>query len=402
MRRAGSLAWWLCLLLVAGCAGSARHDEAAAGGPALLVMFDAKARSHFRPDGVGGGYGAPDQRARVLVQARALAGRHHLEVDGDWPMPSLGMYCVLVHAPADRRVDEVIAGIESESGVAWAQPVQDFRVLGTRDPYYRLQTAARELRLEDLHEQATGRGVTVAQIDTGVDLAHPDLAGRVAESANFIDDEDWRGETHGTAVAGIIAAAAGNQVGIVGVAPEARLLALRACRESGSQAACTTFSLAKAMEYAIQRGARVINLSLTGPRDRLLGALLDRMGRDGTIVVGAVDRARPDGGFPASHPAVVAAASSRFPLTGKVTLVAPGNDVLTSLPAARWGYVTGDSFAAAHVSGLAALFSQREPRLDGLRFAARFPDPAQAGAQSCVTLAGTSAATAGACRCCTR
>ena len=386
MTLVGRLLCVVCLLL-AGCAGLSGRTPADAGGTELLVMFDAKSRGHFRPDGVGGGYGAPDQRARVMVRARAVADRHRLTVDGDWPMPSLGIYCVLVHVAADRRIEDVISGIESEPGVAWAQPVQEFRVLGAQDPYYRLQTAARELRLDEMHDHATGRGVTVAQIDTGVDTAHPDLAGRIAESANFIDGEDWRAERHGTAIAGIIAGASGNRVGIVGVAPDARLYALRACRESGEAASCTTFSLAKAMEFAIQRGVRIVNLSLTGPKDRLLGALIDRMARDGTIVVGAVDRTRADGGFPASHRTVVAAGSSRFPIAGKATLVAPGNDVLTAVPAAQWGYVTGDSFAAAHVSGLAALFSQRVPKLDGPRFVAQFRDPSQVAAESCATLA---------------
>ncbi|MBI1397947.1 MAG: S8 family serine peptidase [Betaproteobacteria bacterium] len=384
----------LCILTLAGCTSTGQVAERAADGPEVLVMFRDTVQAHFRPDGVGGGYGAPDQRARVLSRAKALAGRHGLSLQADWPMPSLGVHCVLVHAPSNRDVEDVISTLEHEPGVAWAQTVQEFHVLGTQDPYYRLQAGAREMRLESLHKVATGRDVVVAQLDTGVDVAHPDLSGRVAETGNFIDGEDWRAERHGTAVAGIIAAASGNDVGIVGVAPEARLLALRTCRESGTGALCTTFSLAKGMEFAIQRHARVVNLSLTGPRDRLLGALIDRMVLDGTIVVAAVDRTRSDGGFPAAHPGVVAVASSPVAMSAKPVLVAPGRDVLTALPAAQWGYVSGNSFAAAHVSGLAALFSQRLPRMDGSRFVAYFPEPSRAAADSCATLSAATGASA--------
>lgn len=395
---------WLVLAcaLLSACAGTPRDPsqaQARADGPELLVMFEDKVPPHFRPDGGGGGYGAPDARARVLAQARTLATKHHLVVKGDWPMPSLGIYCVLVHPTDDEPVEQLLKRLESEPGVAWAQTVQTFKVLAAQDPYYALQKGGPATHLDEMHALATGRDVTVAQIDTGVDLSHPDLTGRVAESANFVDGETWRAEAHGTAVAGIIAGARGNQVGIVGVAPDASLLALRACRESASGSAeCSTFSLGKAMEFAFQRRARVINLSLTGPKDRLISALLDRFSRERIVVVAAVDRSRGDGGFPASHPGVVAAGSRPLPGMERRPLVAPGDDILTALPGGKWGYVTGDSFATAHVSGLAALFAQRDRKLTGARFAALFPDPDRAALGSCAALLSGGARTA--CRCC--
>lgn len=392
-----------CALLVA-CVGApppTGTDSAQAAGPELLVMFQDNVPPHFRPDGVGGGYGSPDVRARVLAQARTLAGKHHLVVMGDWPMPSLGIYCVLVRPTDDVAIETLVTTLEAEPGVAWAQTVQTFKVLAAKDPYYTLQKGGPAMYLDEMHTHATGRNVTVAQIDTGVDLAHPDLAGRIAESANFIDGDPWRVEAHGTAVAGIIGGARGNHVGIVGIAPEARLLALRACRESpAGDAECSTFSLAKAMEFSFQRRARVLNLSLTGPKDRLIAALIDRAARDGVVVVAAVDRTRADGGFPASHAAAVAAGSRPMSSLGRRMLVAPGDDVITALPSGRWGYVTGDSFAAAHVSGLAALFAERNRKLTGAVFSASFADPDQAAAGSCVALLG--AATGTRCRCCAK
>ena len=136
----------------------------------------------------------------------------------------------------------------------------------------------RRLRLSELHRIATGKGVKVAQIDTGVDWRHPDLADGVTSHRNFVDDSPYVAEVHGTAVAGIIAARGNNGIGMVGVAPDATLLALRACwaeAPAAQPAVCNSFTLAKALQYALGERAQVINLSLTGPRDRLLERLLE-------------------------------------------------------------------------------------------------------------------------------
>src|SRR6185295_8428623 len=133
-----------------------------------------------------------------------------------------------------------------------AQPINVFHTLGHNDPLYPLQPGARQWRLAELHEVATGRNAIVAQIDTGVELDHPDLRGQVALARNFVDGSDWAGEAHGTAVAGIIAARADNGIGIAGVAPQAVLMALRACWQAGDRgaASCNSFTLAKALQFA--------------------------------------------------------------------------------------------------------------------------------------------------------
>ena len=101
----------------------------------------------------------------------------------------------------------------------------------------------------------------------------------------------------------------GNGAGIAGVAPGVKLMALRACWETGARPArCNSLTLGKAINYALENGARIINLSLAGPADRLLQALLQAALARGVIVVAAADPRLPDGGFPAALPGVIGVA----------------------------------------------------------------------------------------------
>ena len=161
-------------------------------------------------------------------------------------------------------------------------------------------------------------------IDSGVQLDHPDLAEQVHTHLNLSGDRTYLGEDHGTAVAGIVAARADNKIGIAGVAPDARVLALRACRQLPSGgASCTTLGLALALSAALDKGAQVINLSLGGPTDRLIARLIDTALARRVAVVAAVDRSADQGGFPAAMAGVVAAIDEPSPSAPIGTLAAP-------------------------------------------------------------------------------
>jgi hypothetical protein len=334
----------------------------------LLVMLRLPAR-HFRPDATyGGSYlndGGQAARRRVAV---SLTETYGLKLVEGWPMPVIGIDCFLLEAGAGVALDALLETIGRDPRVAWAQAVNEFDSLDGGDPLLPLQPAAQRWQLTGLHRASTGKDVAVAVIDSAVDAAHPDLRGQLSLHENFVDGEAAGAERHGTAVAGIIAARTGNGAGIAGIAPGARLMALRACWEpEGQRARCNSFTLGKALNFALGHQARVINLSLGGPPDRLLHALLDSAAARGVRVVGAVDPRRADGGFPASHPGVLPVAADEAGarvLAGRA-VVAPGTDVPTSLPGARWGFVSGSSFAAAHVSGLAALLAELSPGADG-------------------------------------
>jgi subtilisin family serine protease len=358
------LAWCLALLAAvqpgAACARDAPH---VAPERQILVMVRI-APDHYRPSGdYSGGYG--DQAAQSARQhlARWVARRYGLTVVDNWPMPMVGVDCFVMAVPEGRSTDAMAAQVSRDSDVAWAQPMQLFSARGGapshNDPLYAAEPAASQWHLADLHQIATGRGVRIAVIDSGIEARHPDLAGQVLVTRNFVAGQASAAEQHGTGVAGIIAAKADNGIGIAGVAPGARLLGLRACWQTPGATVCDTLSLAKAIYFAVDQRSDIINLSLTGPEDRLLAELLKTAMKRGSAVVTAFDQKLAGGGFPASMPGVTAVSDALLAPSRGDVYTAPGQDVPTTVPGGRWFLVNGSSYAAAHVSGLLALMRER-------------------------------------------
>jgi len=363
---------WLTTLGLVGAAlsGPARPDPPPPGQQVLVLLR--LPPEHFRPDSAySGSYGDGQGRGARRRIASRLARENGLTLVDDWPMPLVGVDCFIMTVAAGRSPTEVAQRLSRDPAVAWSEPMSVYHAQGgapaAEGRLFRAQPAAREWRLADLHEIATGHDVLVAVIDSMIEETHPDLLGQVRISEDFVPEHPVKAEQHGTGVAGIIAA---KGVGIVGVAPRARLMALRACWQTGpptSQATtiCDSLSLAKALHFAIEHNAQVINLSLSGPPDPLLGRLLDVAVARGAIVVGAYDRAAPDGGFPASHAGVVAVADEALDAPPTGIYSAPGRDVPTTQPGGRWFLVNGSSYAAAHVSGLFAVLRERAPHSRG-------------------------------------
>ncbi|HSS48073.1 MAG TPA: S8 family serine peptidase, partial [Thermoanaerobaculia bacterium] len=198
----------------------------------------------------------------------ALARTYRMNIVVAWTLPSIGEYCVIFEVPRGRSPREVIQRLASDPRVELAQAVGIFETQAGGDPLSNLQHGSQALHVQQAHRLATGKGVKVAVIDTGVDFQHPDLLGRIAKASDFVHQRNapFTADVHGTAVAGVIAAGANNDVGIVGVAPGADLYALKACwpRAPGSrEAACTSYTLALAVEAAIDEDhVQVMNLSL--------------------------------------------------------------------------------------------------------------------------------------------
>lgn len=392
------------LLTLTGCASSQ-------GRPTAGV-----AATHSRPTARP----APDFARQVLVTlppgperlwkkvTQELATAYDLEPVYSWPLPSLGENCIIYTVPSGRSPATLARRLAADPRVSLAQPIHVFggQAAAYNDPYAHLQVGLATLRLSAAHGLATGKGVKVAIIDTGVDLSHPDLAGRVVDASNFISwgEAAFTGDFHGTAVAGVVAADANNQVGIVGVAPRAELLALKACWQDppdSREARCNSYTLAQALDFALLHGAQVLNLSLAGPEDPLLAKLLTKALEAGITVVAAAP-SQAGRGFPASLPGVLAVRAAE--LGGRVladepgatavgALAAPGTDVLTTVPRGSYDFFTGSSMAAAQVSGVVALLLERRPGLSPaevraiLHAASRATDEAPGVLDACRALA---------------
>ena len=232
------------------------------------------------------------------------------------------------------------------------------------------QYVVNKLKLGEVHRIATGKNVLVAVIDSQVDVKHPDLARSISEQYDAVGRRD-KPDSHGTGMTGAIAA----QRKLLGVAPGAKILAIHAFSPDASDAPqATTKHILAGLEYAIKKGARVINMSFAGPYDPVLQLAMKKAREKGVVLIAAAGNAGPKSPplFPAADPNVIAvtatdandkifAKANRGP---QVALAAPGVEILEPAPNGGYQLTTGTSVAAAHVSGVAALLIERNPNAD--------------------------------------
>lgn len=305
--------------------------------------------------------------------AAGIARDYSLTTVVEWPIRALGVHCVVYSVDETQSVDEVVGKLATDTRVEAVQRMNTFHALNSEDPYKSLQTSFFDMQVEPVHHLARGKGVSIAIIDTGVDVGHPDLAGQVTEQLDLTDSTSrFDRDIHGTAVAGIIAALSGNGLGIEGIAPQATLFALRACwpvQPDGMAAVCNSLTLAKALDSAIYLRPRIINLSLTGPSDPLVEALLRVAVRDSIVMVAAEPGEGASTGFIRGIDGIIRVKSSRGQGPGPAVqsddtiIAASGLDVLTTFPGGTYDFASGSSFAAANVSGIIALLLELEPEL---------------------------------------
>lgn len=311
--------------------------------------------------------------------ARRVASTYSLRQVASWPIKELGVHCVVYEIPDSRPVSEVLSVLAKDPRITLAQPLQEFHTLTSapaaqayNDPLYGLQTNLAALGIPAAHTHSQGAGVRVALIDTGVDSRHPDLRDRIAVTRSFIPSNPASPPAtgagayrHGTAMAGLIAAVANNNVGIVGIAPLARIEVFEACwqlKPNTDEAACNTFTLAQALAAALQEHIPLINLSIAGPADPLLAALVQSGLKRGVIFVGST--AQDGDSFPTNIDGVIGVGNSDHE-PGGATLAAPGTHVLTLRPEGQYDFETGTSVAAAEVTGMVALLLGEDSHLAG-------------------------------------
>lgn len=276
-------------------------------------------------------------------------------------------------------VAAAIGLVQANPNVLWVQPNFVYRTSqGPKlDTYSNLQYGPQKIKADGAHNYSTGKGVVIAVVDTGLDFKHPDLKGKVIETANFVPgDKNFAQDVHGTLMAGIIGAVKNNGMGIYGVAPEAKIMAIKVCKPTSKEsieAIGSSDSLAQGLDFAILKKAQVINLSLGGPKEPLISALVEKAFALGIILVAAAGNDGPQG--PPRYPAAldkvigVSAIDIHDQLYGSanrgpyIDLVAPGVEILSTVPGGKFNVSTGTSMAASHVSGVVALILEKRQKM---------------------------------------
>jgi hypothetical protein len=305
------------------------------------------------------------------AQADELARRHRLERISSQNFPLLGSTIGLFRIVDRRPVEIASREFATAAGVRSVQLnfryllQQQKAALTEGDP---AQYANAKLRLPQAHTLAQGANVTIAVIDSGIDAKHPELVNAIADSFDALGSKEGP-HVHGTGIAGAIVAHAR----LMGSAPQARILGIRAFGAAPNGAQSTSFVILKALNYAAEHGAQIINMSFAGPKDPLIERGIAATAARGILMVAASGNAGAKSPplYPAANANVIAVsatdaqdklftASNRG---GHIAISAPGVDIFLPAPDEKYQITSGTSFSAAYISGLAALMLERNPAL---------------------------------------
>jgi len=338
---------------------------------------------------------------QILVKFRdnsavaEVLGQHGL-TDG----PAIGSTGAhLITVPAGREL-QLVAALGRSSAVEYAEP-DELVTAAMADPYFDRQYALQNTGQSFTNTDGTvtvaagtndadvdaveawavtnGTGVRVAIIDSGVAINHEDISSKVVDRANFSDTqilapEDYDQYGHGTHVAGIVAATADNSLGVAGVCPGCSILDAKVLNSSGSG---SSSAIAKGIDWAVGKGAKVINMSL-GQRvsSRTLEAAVNNAWNQGVVIVAAAGNAGTQAQvYPGAYPNVIAVAATdnndakaSISTYGKwVDVAAPGVRVYSTLPtytsvlgtqnklSPGYDILSGTSMASPIVAATAAL-----------------------------------------------
>ena len=297
------------------------------------------------------------------AQRLALLGIHRL--------PAINTVLYQFRITDRRAVPAVLGSLRGDARIGAAQPnflytLQDAAAPAPAgDP---AQYVVAKLHLGEAHAFATGAHVLVAVIDSAIDTAHPELQGTVSAGFDAIGGTPLPHQ-HGTAMASAIAA----HGRLVGVAPAAHILAIRAFDGASASAQGLTTRVLDGLQRAADAGARVVNMSFTGPADPRLHEMIAALRQKGMVPVAAAGNDGPNAppDYPGAYPEVIAVTATdvddkllRVANQGSyVAVAAPGVDIFVAAPNGRYDFSTGTSIATAHVSGLAALLLDRNPAL---------------------------------------
>lgn len=289
-----------------------------------------------------------------------------------------------VQVPPGEEI-EAVNDLLARGDVEYAEPNYIAYALDTvpNDSFYSHQWGLPKIAAPAAWDITTGNGITVAVIDTGIDLSHPDFGcpGKLVGGRNFVNPllEPLDGNGHGSHVAGIIGACSNNNLGVTGLAWGARLMPVKVLDDLGNG---TYANVSAGIRYAADNGVKIINLSLGGPADSLtLKAAVQYAHDRGALVVAAAGNCAM-GGFgcdgkinpdiyPAAYSTTMAvAAADEFDNRASfsefrpyVEVAAPGVSVYSTYSSGDYTWLSGTSMATPYVAGLAALIWSVDPSL---------------------------------------
>jgi subtilisin family serine protease len=327
----------------------------------------------------------------VIVQLRAGHGRDRMLERGMTILSELGVQGEdgpLVVSTEGRPVDQALAELRADPSVAIAEP--NYRVeladeggttaVAVDDALTGDQYSLDRMRVRDAWTRTTGASNVIAVLDTGVQLNHPDLAGRLVAGTDIVNGDSSPADDngHGTWVSGIIVAKANDGYGVAGISWSDKVMPVKVMDGEGTG---STADLMEGIRWAADHGADVINMSVGGfPWSQLVQDAVNYAWGKGAVLVGAAgNNRREETYYPASFDNVVSVSAtqpqdefSNWSSWGpKVDVSAPGSSVLTTncysctyADHDSWGphtYISGTSFATPNTAGVVALIMARYP-----------------------------------------
>lgn len=306
--------------------------------------------------------------ALSLAEADELARRHGLTRVSSENFPLIGATVGLFRISDGRPYETVRREFANDGSVRSLQPnfrymLQDQKpaVPTEGDP---AQYALTKLRLPEAHKLAHGANVTVAVIDSGIDAKHPELVNSIADNFDALGSSEGA-HVHGTGIAGAIAAHAK----LMGSAPDARIIAIRAFGGTAGSAESSSYVILRSLNYAAKHGAQIINMSFAGPKDAVIERAIAATAARGLVLIAAAGNAGAKSPplYPAANPNVIAVSATDqqdrlFTASNRgnyIALAAPGVDIFLPAPDGKYQMTSGTSFSAAYVSGVAALLLER-------------------------------------------
>jgi hypothetical protein len=311
----------------------------------------------------------------------AFADSLNLRIERSYQMSGLGLRVFLMRIPAGGDADAILRQAAADRRPAWVQPDFGYQSLGDSNAAVSKQYALTKIRADSLPQAARGQGITIALIDSGVARDHESLN---HDNITLIDLVDRKStpppETHGTVVASIIAGSGK----VKGLAPGADILAIRAFSELDPKTGASTsdsFHVSQGISTALDRKARIINMSIGGPNDPLVRMAVQQAVLTGVIVIAAAGNAGPDAPpvYPAAQRGVIAVTATDdkdrlFSGANRgdyIAVAAPGVAVLAAKPGrdnggSAYDYFTGTSLATGYATGLAAVLLSADPKLTSI------------------------------------